>query len=52
MTIRVFLADDQDLVRDGLAMIVSAQDDLVVVGRPATGPRRSTACPVRRPTSC
>jgi len=39
MTIRVFLADDQDLVRDGLAMIVSAQDDLVVVGEADDGAR-------------
>jgi DNA-binding NarL/FixJ family response regulator len=37
MTIRVFLADDQDLVRDGLAMIVAAEDDLVVVGQAADG---------------
>ncbi|WP_028651753.1 response regulator [Nocardioides halotolerans] len=37
MTIRVFLADDQDLVRDGLAMIVSSQDDLVVVGQAGDG---------------
>lgn len=37
MTIRVFLADDQDLVRDGLDMIVSAQDDLEVVGQAADG---------------
>ncbi|HEX5086817.1 MAG TPA: response regulator transcription factor [Nocardioides sp.] len=37
MTIRVFLADDQALVRDGLAMIVSAQDDLVVVGEAGDG---------------
>lgn len=37
MTIRVFLADDQDLVRDGLDMIVSAQDDMAVVGQAADG---------------
>ncbi|SFC49073.1 two component transcriptional regulator, LuxR family [Nocardioides terrae] len=37
MAIRVFLADDQDLVRDGIAMIVSAQDDLVVVGEAGDG---------------
>jgi len=37
MTIRVFVADDQDLVRDGLAMIISAQDDLVVVGEASDG---------------
>lgn len=37
MPIRVFLADDQDLVRDGLDMIVSSHDDLVVVGQAADG---------------
>jgi DNA-binding NarL/FixJ family response regulator len=37
VTIRVFLADDQELVRDGLAMIVSAHDDLVVVGAAGDG---------------
>ncbi len=37
MTIRVFLADDQELVREGLAMIVAAQDDLVVVGEAGDG---------------
>ncbi len=35
--IRVLLADDQALVRDGLQMILSAQDDIEVVGEAATG---------------
>jgi len=37
MSIRVFLADDQDLVRAGIAMIVDSQDDLDVVGEAADG---------------
>jgi DNA-binding NarL/FixJ family response regulator len=37
VTIRVFVADDQELVRDGLAMIVGAQDDLIVVGEAGDG---------------
>jgi len=37
VTIRVFVADDQDLVRDGLSMILAAQDDLVVVGEAGDG---------------
>ena len=37
MTIRVVLADDQDLVRAGLAMIVDSQADLTVVGQAADG---------------
>ena len=35
--VRVVVADDQDLVRSGIAMIVDAQPDLVVVGEAADG---------------
>lgn len=35
--IRVFLVDDQALVRSGFAMIIEAQPDLVVVGEAADG---------------
>jgi DNA-binding NarL/FixJ family response regulator len=35
--IRVLLADDQELVRDGFAMILDAQDDIDVVGQAADG---------------
>ena len=38
MTVRVVVADDQDLVRTGLAMILDAQADLEVVGQAADGP--------------
>ncbi|MFB6720026.1 response regulator [Kribbella sp. NPDC056345] len=37
MTIRVLVADDQDLVRTGLAMILDAQPDIEVVGQAADG---------------
>lgn len=37
MTIRILLADDQDLVRMGLAMILDAQPDIEVVGQAADG---------------
>jgi DNA-binding NarL/FixJ family response regulator len=37
MTIRVLIADDQDLVRAGLVMIVGSQPDLHVVAEAATG---------------
>ncbi|MFF5175756.1 response regulator [Micromonospora sp. NPDC000089] len=37
MTIRVVIADDQDLVRAGLAMIIDARPDLTVVGEAADG---------------
>ena len=37
MSIRVVVADDQDLVRTGLAMILGAQPDVEVVGEAADG---------------
>ena len=37
MSVRVVVADDQELVRSGFAMIVDAQPDLVVVGEAADG---------------
>ena len=37
MTISVFLVDDQDLVRAGLALVVASQPDLAVVGQAADG---------------
>ena len=37
--IRVLLADDQELVRDGFAMILDAQHDIEVVGQAADGAR-------------
>ncbi len=38
MSIRVVVADDQDLVRTGLVMILDAQPELDVVGEAADGP--------------
>ncbi|MBK8463612.1 MAG: response regulator transcription factor [Nigerium sp.] len=37
MTIRVFLADDQALVRSGFRMLIDSEDDLVVVGEAPDG---------------
>ena len=37
--IRVLLVDDHELVRDGFAMILDAQDDIEVVGQAADGVR-------------
>ena len=37
MTIRVFLVDDQALVRGGFRMLIEAEDDLDVVGEAADG---------------
>ncbi|GAA1429538.1 response regulator transcription factor [Microlunatus lacustris] len=37
MPVRVFLVDDQALVRGGFRMLIEAEDDLVVVGEAADG---------------
>jgi DNA-binding NarL/FixJ family response regulator len=37
VTIRVFLVDDQALVRAGFAMVVASQDDMTVVGEASDG---------------
>ncbi len=37
MTVRVLVADDQDLVRTGLSMILDAQPGIEVVGQAADG---------------
>jgi len=42
MTIRVLIADDQDIVRTGLAMLLNAQPDIEVVGA-ATDGRQAVA---------
>ncbi len=52
MTIRVLIADDQELVRTGLSMILDAQPDIAVVGQAADG-RQAVALARRlRPDVC
>jgi DNA-binding NarL/FixJ family response regulator len=46
MTLRVFVVDDQRLVRDGLRMMIETQDDLVVVGEAGDG--RQAVAALRR----
>jgi DNA-binding NarL/FixJ family response regulator len=48
-TIRVLIADDQALVRDGFSMILSAQPDLQVVGEAADGREAILAARELRP---
>ena len=39
--IRVFLGDDQQMVRAGFRMLVDSQDDMVVVGDAGDGGKRA-----------
>ena len=52
MTIRVLVADDQELVRTGLSMILDAQPDIDVVGQAADGREAVTVARHLRPDVC
>lgn len=52
MTLRVLIADDQDLVRTGLAMILDAQPDIEVCGQLADGRQAVEAARRMRPDVC
>lgn len=52
MTIRVLVADDQDIVRAGLCMILDAQPGITVVGEAADGRRAIALARSLRPDVC
>ncbi len=49
MTIRVLVADDQELIRTGFSVILSAQDDLEVVAEAADGDQAVELARAHRP---
>ncbi len=52
MTIRVLIADDQDIVRTGLTMLLNAQPDIEVVGAATDGRQAVALARQLRPDVC
>ncbi len=52
MTVRVIVADDQDIIRTGLTVILDAQPDIEVVGSAAGGRQAVALARALRPDVC
>ena len=52
MSVRVLIADDQDLVRTGLGMILDAQPEIDVIGQVADGRQAVEQARLMRPDVC
>ena len=52
MPIRVFLADDHVLLRDGLKALLQAAGDISIVGEVGNGQEAVRRVPELAPTSC
>ena len=49
MTISVFLLDDHEIVRRGIAQLLTAEDDIEVVGEAGTAAQALARMPALRP---
>jgi|SRR5580658_7446337 len=49
MTIRVFLLDDHELVREGIRSVLESDDEIEVVGEAATAAEAMTRIPMAKP---
>ena len=49
MTIRVFLLDDHELVREGIRLLLESDDEIEVVGEAATAAEAMERIPLAKP---
>ena len=49
MTIRVFLLDDHEVVREGIRLLLESDDEIEVVGEAATAVKAMERIPLAKP---